>query len=260
MPRLAANLSVMFTELAFLERFEAAAKAGFKGVEYLFPYDYPAPDLARRLAANSLENVLFNLPPGDWDKGERGIAAIPGRQAEFEGSLDQALHYARALGCRRLHAMAGIPPAGAGKEDCQAVFIGNIKKAAAHFAADGITVLIEPINGRDMPGYFLQKQDHALAILDAVGEANVALQMDLYHCQVAEGDLVTKIRRNIGLIDHFQIAGVPERGEPDSGEINYPYLFKLIDSLGYEGWIGCEYRPKTETIAGLAWARPFLKP
>lgn len=203
MPRLAANISTMFTELPFLERFGAAARAGFKAVEYLFPYDHPAADIAAALRDGGLENALFNLPPGDWTNGDRGLAAIPGREAEFDGLVDQALDYARIIGCKRLHVMAGIAPKDAGATACRDAYIRNIKHAAARFAPHGITALLEPINTRDIPGYHLNRQDDAVAVLKAVGAQNAALQMDLYHCQIVEGDVAMKIRANIGHIGHF---------------------------------------------------------
>ena len=205
----------------------------------------------------SLQNVLFNLPPGNWETGDRGLAAIPGREDEFDGLIGKALEYAKVIGCPRLHVMSGIPPADADKAACQSTYIRNIRKAAELSAPHGITVLLEPINPRDIPGFYLNRQDDAIATLDAVGATNAALQMDLYHCQIVEGDVAMKIRANIDRIAHFQIAGVPERHEPDIGEVNYPYLFDVIDALGFEGWIGCEYRPKGETRAGLGWAAAY---
>ena len=257
MPNLAANISMMFTEQPFMERFAAAAQAGFKAVEYLFPYDHPAEDIASALRDNNLENALFNLPPGDWTKGDRGLTSIPGREAEFDGLIDQALDYARIIGCKRLHVMAGLKPEGADDAECRAVYVRNIKHAAERFAPHGITALLEPINTRDIPGFYLNRQDDAISVLDAVGAENAALQMDLYHCQIVEGDVAMKIRANFGRIAHFQIAGVPDRHEPDLGEVNYPYLFDVIDGLGYTGWIGCEYRPKGATLDGLGWAAPY---
>ena len=257
MPNLAANLSMMFTEVPFLERFAAAAACGFKGVEYLFPYDHPAETIARTLRDNGLRNVLFNLPPGDWQKGDRGLAAIPGRERDFEGLIDQALEYATVIGCPRLHVMAGIPPEDANPYACQNTYVRNIRLAAERAAPHGITVLLEPINPRDIPGFYLNRQSDAVATLDQVGVANAAVQMDLYHCQIVEGDVATKIRANIDRVAHFQIAGVPERHEPDIGEVNYPYLFDVIDELKFDGWIGCEYRPRGETREGLGWAAPY---
>lgn len=257
MPKLAANLTMMFNEAPFLERFARAATAGFGAVEFLFPYDHPPETVARALEDNGLEIALFNLPPGDWAAGERGLAALPRREDDFARALETALPYARALGARRVHAMAGIPPRGADPGSCRETYVRNLRAAAAFFAPHGVDVLIEPINGRDIPGYFLNRQADAVAAIEEIGAANLGLQMDLYHCQVVEGDLATRIARHFAHIRHFQVAGVPERQEPDGGEVNYPYLFELIDSLGYAGWIGCEYRPRGRTEDGLAWARPY---
>lgn len=257
MPKFAANLTMLFNEVPFLERFQAAAAAGFRGVEFLFPYDHSPDQVADRAREAGVEVVLFNLGPGDWDAGDRGVAAIPGREDEFEANLDRALDYARALGCRRLHAMSGIPPDDADPAACRASLVRNIRLAADRLAGHDITLLLEPINQRDIPGYFLNRQQQALDVLNEAGAANSALQMDLYHCQIAEGDLAMHIRRNIERIGHFQVAGVPERFEPDTGEVNYPYLFGLIDGLSYDGWIGCEYRPQNGTRAGLNWARAY---
>ena len=271
MPRFAANLSLMYTELPFLDRFEAAARDGFTGVEFLFPYAWPAEELAARLRANGLQQVLFNAPPGGtdpasiaaaWDAGERGTAALPGREAECRAGLDLALRYAEALDCPRIHLMAGKLPAGisADAPEVQASWLANLRGAAAQAQAAGRTVLIEPINPRDMPGYALQRQDQAHALVAAVDSPHLQVQMDLYHCQIVEGDLATRLRQHLptGRVGHLQIAGVPERREPDRGEVNYPFLFDLIDALGYEGWIGCEYRPAAGTSAGLGWMRAAL--
>lgn len=255
MPKFAANLSLMFTEVPFLQRFAAAANAGFQAVEFLFPYEYAAPEIARQLAEHKLRNVLFNLPPGDWSAGERGIAALPGRQAEFRQSVASALRYAELLGTPNLHAMAGLVPAGTEQAACRAVYLDNLRYAAAECARHGRTLLIEPINGRDMPGYFLQLQAEAHAIREEVGAPNLKIQMDLYHAQIMEGDLAAKLKKYLAHIGHIQIAGVPERHEPDTGEINYRYLFRLLDQLGYEGWLGCEYRPANGTEEGLGWMR-----
>ena len=257
MPKLAANLTTLFNEVPFLERFERAAEAGFEAVEFLFPYDHAPGDLAALLARHGLEQALFNLPPGDWQAGERGLAAVPGRERAFRASLEAALPYTEALGCRRVHMMAGIPPEGADPRECREVYAGNLRAAADFFAPHGVAVLIEPINSRDIPGYFLNRQGEAVALIEAVGAPNAGLQMDFYHCQIMDGDLATHLRANLVHIRHIQIAGVPERHEPDRGEVNYPYLFDLLDSLGYDGWVGCEYRPAGDTLAGLGWARPY---
>lgn len=258
MPRFAANLSMMYNEHAFLDRFAAAAADGFQAVEYLFPFEHPASEIRRRLDDNGLVQALFNAPPGNWAAGERGTAALPGREAEFREGFAQALEYAAVLGNDRVHVMAGIVPADADHARCRAVYLENLAYAAASAAAHGMTVLMEPINTRDMPGYFLSRQDDAHTIREQVGAANLRVQFDCYHCQIMEGDLAVKLRRDFAGIGHIQIAGVPERHEPDTGELNYPYLFDVIDGLGYTGWIGCEYRPRAGTSAGLGWLKPYL--
>ncbi|WP_186053663.1 2-oxo-tetronate isomerase [Burkholderia gladioli] len=258
MPRFAANLSMMYTEHPFLERFAAAARDGFRAVEYLFPYDFAADELKARLADAGLVQALFNAPPGDWAAGERGFASLPGREDEFRRAFDTALDYARVLGNDKLHVMAGLLPAGADRARHREVYLRNLAHAAEAARAAGILVVIEPINTRDMPGYFLNRQDDAQAICREVGAPNLRVQFDCYHCQIVEGDIAVKLKRDFAGIGHIQIAGVPERHEPDLGELNYPYLFELIDTLGYDGWIGCEYRPKAGTSEGLGWLRPYL--
>jgi hydroxypyruvate isomerase len=253
MPRFAANLSMMFNEVPFVERFAAAAQVGFEAVEFLFPYEYAADALARELRTHRLANVLFNLPPGDWAAGERGIAALPGREAEFRDSVALALSYAAALGTPRLHVMAGVVPEGADRAAYRSTYVANLAYAAEAAAGPALDVLIEPLNPRDVPGYLVSTQADAHAIREEVGAANVKVQMDLYHCQIVEGDLATRLRRYLPHVGHIQIAGVPGRNEPDTGEVNYPYLFGLLDELGYPGWIGCEYRPIGGTVAGLGW-------
>lgn len=257
MPRFAANLSFLYGEYAFLDRFAAARADGFGAVEYLFPYEHDAQVLAAQLQAHGLQQVLFNAPPGDWAAGDRGIACVPGREAEFRRAIDQTLEYAAALQCPRVHVLAGLVPAGADRAPLQALYTRNLAWAAQRAADAGVNLLIEPINRRDMPGYFLNRQDDAHAIVGEVGAPNLQVQMDLYHCQVVEGDLAAKLRQYLptGRVGHLQIAGVPDRGEPDVGEVHYPYLFELIDSLGYAGHIGCEYRPRGDTRAGLGWLR-----
>ena len=255
MPKLAANLSMMFQEVGFLDRFEAAAAAGFTGVEYLFPYDFPAAEIAARLKRHGLTQALFNLPPGDWSKGDRGTAALPGREREFEAGLKRAIEYAVALDCRRIHPMAGNWPAGPDRAEGRGIYVGNLRRAADLAAEHGIAVLIEPINTRDMPGYFLNTTGEAIAVIDEVRRSNVKLQLDLYHCQIMEGDLAAHVRALAGHYTHVQIAGVPARHEPDRGEVNYPYLLELLDEIRYDGWVGLEYRPAAETRAGLGWAR-----
>jgi len=257
MPRLAANLSFLFTEIPFLDRFAAAAAAGFPGVECLFPYDTPAAAIAERLERHDLTLALFNLPPGDLAAGELGFGAVPGRESAFMAGIEQALVYARATGCKRLHALSGRWPADRPRAEGEAVLVANLRRAAALLAPDGIDLLIEPINPKDLPGYFLNTTAQALAVLDRVGSDRVKLQLDLYHCQIMEGDLAGHLRRLAGRYAHIQIAGVPERHEPDRGEINYPYLFEVLDAIGYDGWVGCEYRPAAGTLAGLGWAQPW---
>jgi hydroxypyruvate isomerase len=258
MPRFAANLSLMFNEVPFPERFAAAARAGFRAVEFQFPYDHAASDVARWLQDNGLENVLFNLPPGNWAAGERGMAALPGREAEFRASVSRALDHALVLGTPRLHVMAGMPPAGADRGHCRSVYIENLRYAARELARHGRTVLIEPINTRDMPGYFLNSQTEAHAICKETGEPNVKVQMDFYHAQIVEGDLAATFRKFAGGIGHIQIASVPDRAEPDDGEINYRYLFRMLDAAGYDGWVGCEYRPRGRTEDGLGWMKTLV--
>ncbi|MFO1036799.1 MAG: 2-oxo-tetronate isomerase [Geminicoccaceae bacterium] len=256
MPRFAANLSMMFQEHAFEDRFAAAAAAGFGAVEFLFPYAVPADRLAQRLQAAGLEQVLFNLPPGDWDKGERGLGCLPGREADFRAALETAIGYAKALNCPRLHAMAGLV-APHDKAACTETWVGNLRHAATRAEAENLTIVLEALNTRDVPGYLYNRQSEVVRIIERVGSLRLKLQFDLYHCQIMEGDLATHIRELFPFIGHVQVAGVPGRQEPDIGEINYPYLFELLDSLGYSGWIGCEYRPRGRTEDGLAWLKPW---
>lgn len=258
MRRLAANLTMMYTEHPFLDRFKAAAGDGFTGVEFLFPYEFTAAELKSRLDGSGLEQALFNAPPGDWAAGERGIASLPGREGEFERGFDQALEYAAVLGNRKLHVMAGLIRPEQDRSAHREVYLKNLASAARAAASAGVTVVIEPINTRDIPGFFLNRQDEAQAICAEVGADNLKVQFDIYHCQIVEGDIAMKLQRDIAGIGHIQIAGVPDRHEPDLGELNYPYLFERIDALGYTGWIGCEYRPRAGTSAGLGWAQPYL--
>ncbi len=265
---------MMYTDLAFLDRFEAAAQDGFTAVEFLFPYAHAPAELAARLTANGLQQVLFNAPPGGtdaasiaeaWgDGGSKGTACVPGREAEFKAGVLLALSYAQALDCPRIHLMAGLISEGLTREDVQGTYIKNLRWAAGEAAKAGLDVLVEPINTRDIPGFFLNRQDHAHEIIGLVGAANLKVQMDLYHCQIVEGDVAMKIRKYLptGNVGHFQMAGAPERHEPDVGELNYRYLFDVIDEVsqqcGWGGWVGCEYRPKKGgqsggTSAGLGW-------
>lgn len=258
MPKLAANLTMLFNEVDFLERFAAAARAGFKGVEYISPYGHPKAVLRERLEQHGLTQVLHNLPAGNWDKGERGIACHPDRVGEFQDGIGLAIEYATALGCKQLNCLAGIAPAGAPAEKLRETFVANLKFAAAELNRSGIRLLIEPINTRDIPGFYLCRSAQACEIIEQVGSDNLGLQYDIYHMQVMEGDLARTIERRLGVIGHMQLADNPGRNEPGTGEINYPFLLSFIDRIGYRGWIGCEYKPRTKTEEGLAWVRPYL--
>lgn len=253
MPKFAANLTMMFNEYEFPDRFAAAAKAGFDAVEFLFPYDYLPADVCQWLTENKLKNVLFNLPPGNWDAGERGIAALPGREEEFRAGVAKAIEYALALGTSQLHMMAGIIPSGSDLSLYRRTYLSNMKFAAQELAKYHLNLLLEPINTRDMPGYFLNTQAQAHELRSECGESNVKVQMDFYHAQIMEGDLAMTFKKYFSDIGHTQIASVPSRNEPDDGEVNYSYLFKLLDEMDYQGWVGCEYRPKGKTEDGLSW-------
>ncbi len=256
MPRFSANLSFLFNEVPFLDRFGEAAHAGFRAVEFAFGYDYQVRDIAARVQQHKLDVVLINAPPGDFAAGDRGLASLPGREHEFAASVVTALRYAQALECPRIHVMSGLLPEGADAEERgrrMRTYKRNIRFACQEAAEQKVTILIEPINPRDMPRYLLTTQGEAHAIREELGMANLRVQMDLYHAQVVEGDLTTKIRHWLPHIGHFQVAGVPARNEPNIGEVNYDYLFKLLDELKYDGWIGCEYRPAQTTAAGLGW-------
>ncbi len=278
MPKFAANLSMMYPDLPFLDRFDAAAKDGFKAVEFLFPYAWDAAEIATRLKTNGLQQVLFNMPPGGldrdgytrvWEAGMRGTTCLAAHQQEFRHGVQVALEYAHALNCPRIHLMAGLVPAGKERADVQDTYVENLRWAATEATKAGRDVLMEPINTRDIPRFFLNRQDHAHDIIKEVGAPNLKVQMDLYHCQIVEGDVASKIRHYLptGRVGHFQIAGVPERHEPNIGEVNYPYLFNVIDEVsktcGWGGWIGCEYRPQHGaqpggTSSGLGWLNPWL--
>jgi hydroxypyruvate isomerase len=259
MPQFCANLTMLWNELEFMDRFAAAAKAGFSGVEYLFPYAYDKHQLADQLRKYKLAQVLHNFPAGDWGKGERGIGCHPDRVGEFQDGVGKALEYAKALGCKQLNCLAGIAPAGIAPEKLRETFVNNLKFAAPKLKAAGIRLLMEPINTRDMPGFYLNHTQQALDLIREVGSDNLYVQYDIYHMQVMEGDLARTIEANLDLIPHMQLADNPGRNEPGTGEINYPFLFQHIDRIGYQGWIGCEYKPKTTTDAGLSWAKPYLK-
>ncbi|GAC1495379.1 MAG: hydroxypyruvate isomerase [Vulcanimicrobiaceae bacterium] len=253
MPKFAANLTMLFTEVPFLDRFAAAADAGFAGVEFLFPYDFAAPDIAERLATNGLTLVLHNLPAGDWAAGERGIACHPDRTAEFRTGVARAIDYASALRCPRVNCLAGIKPTGISAEAARATLVENLRYAAGVLEQSGIELLLEPVNSRDIPGFFVDRPHQALDIITDVGSSNLKLQYDIYHAQVMEGDLARTIEEHFARVGHLQLADNPGRNEPGTGEINYPYLFDRIDELGYTGWIGCEYKPRATTTAGLHW-------
>ncbi len=258
MPKFCANLTLLFNEVPFLERFEAAAKEGFQGVEYLFPYAYPKARLAEHLQAHALQQVLHNMPAGDWDGGSRGIACLPDRAGEFQDGVGQTIEYATALGCGQVNCLAGIVPAGMDPERCRRTFVENLRFAAPKLASAGIKLLIEAINTRDIPGFFLTTTRQALDLIAEAGCNNVFVQYDIYHMQIMEGDLARTIEAHLARIAHMQLADNPGRNEPGTGEIHYPFLFDWIDALGYRGWIGCEYKPRTATAAGLGWVRPYL--
>lgn len=260
MPRFAANLSLLFNELDFLDRFAAAAEAGFEGVEFLFPYAWPAEQIAERLHEAGLVQVLHNLPPGDWAGGERGIACHPDRVSEFKDGVELGISYARKLGCKQLNCLAGIAPAGVPVEKLRETFIDNLRFAAQALAAADIRLLIEPINPYDMPGFFLKRSAQAIEIITAVASPNLHLQYDIYHAQRTEGELANTIARYLPHIAHMQLADNPGRHEPGTGEIHFAWLFDQIDRLGYTGWIGCEYRPLTTTQAGLGWMEQRVRP
>jgi len=249
---------MMYNEVDFLDRFEAAAKSGFKGVEYLFPYPFGKDELAERLQKHGLIQVLHNLPAGDWGAGERGIACLPDRVGEFQDGVGQAIDYALALGCKQINCLAGLCPDGVAPERVHETLVANLKFAADKLGAAGVRLLVEPINTRDIPGFYLSGTQQALDLIDASGSVNIALQYDIYHMQVMEGDLASTIERNLARIEHIQLADNPGRHEPGTGEINYPFLFNFIDGLGYRGWIGCEYKPASETLAGLGWMKAYL--
>lgn len=257
MPRFCANLGFLFPELPFLDRFAAAASAGFTGVEFASPYEYPVAVLRGRLNDNGLTQVLINSPAGNRAAGERGFACLPGRQGDFRDGVSQALDYAVALGCRLIHVMAGVPPAGLAYDTALALYAQNLAWAGERALAAGVGLVIEPLNSRDAPGYLLRTQEQGAAIVAAIGRDRLGLQFDLYHCQTAQGDVTTRLAALLPVIDHMQLADVPGRHEPGTGEIGWEYVFRRIDELGYAGWIGCEYNPLGDTVAGLAWRRRY---
>lgn len=261
MPKLAANLSMMFNEVGFMDRFGVAANAGFKGVEYLFPYDFPADQIGEQLDKHDLQQVLFDFPAGDFAGGERGIAIQPDRKGEFQDGVGTALEYANALNCKRITVLAGLAPNDVSGGELQEVLIENLKFAAAEAAPHGITVLLEPLNTVDAPGFFLFRTNHAISLISAAGSSsNLKLQYDVYHMQIMEGDLIRTIDANLDKIGHFQIADNPGRNEPGTGEINYTNILRHIDKTGYDGWVGCEYKPAGGTVQGLSWASEYVSP
>jgi len=259
MPKLNANLSMMFNEVGFIDRFAAAAKAGFKGVEFLFPYDHDKNQLAEVAKKNNLQVILFNMPPGDWDAGERGMACDPSRVGAFQEGVGKAIEYAKTLDCKQIHCMAGLRPRGVNDEKLRETYLSNLQFAGKELAKHGLTVLIEAINTRDIPGFYLNYSRQAFDIMHYANVPNLRFQYDIYHMQIMEGDLAPTIEKNLAKIGHMQLADTPGRHEPGTGEINYPFLFQHIDKLGYQGWIGCEYRPAGATEAGLGWVKAYLK-
>jgi len=257
MPKFSGNLWYLFSELDLMDRFEAAAGAGFKGVEFHFPYQWPAAELAQKLSQHELVQVQINAPPGDWDAGERGLAALPGREGEFRKSVATAIAYAKALNCNRVHFMAGVFSDEVGREQAKGTFLENLNFAATACAEAGICVLIEPLNPIDVPGYMIGDTLAARAVIDAVGHPNLFLQYDLYHAAMNGEDIQAAIQGNLDVIGHMQVAGVPGRNEPDGGDLDYPALFMAIDDIGYDGWVGCEYTPRGGTLEGLGWASPW---
>ena len=255
MPRFAANLTMLFNELPFLDRFEAAAKAGFKAVEFLFPYPYAVADLKDRLTTNGLTLVLHNLPAGNWDGGERGIACLPDRVSEFRDGVARAIEYGTALGVPQINCLAGKAPAGVSDATLRDTFVGNLRYAAAELKKVGIKLLMEPINTYDIPGFYLNRTAQALAFIDEVGSDNLFVQYDIYHAQRMEGELIATMQKHLARIAHIQLADNPGRNEPGTGEIHYANVFKALDRIGYSGWIGCEYKPATTTEAGLGWLK-----
>jgi len=257
MVQFAANLSMLFNEDDFLDRFGSAAKAGFKGVEYLFPYDFAAEEIASQLKEHALQQVLFNTPAGDWNAGERGLACNPARVDEFQEGVAKAIQYAKALDCGQLHCMAGIAPEGVSPDELLETYIENLRYAAGEMSGAGIKCLIEMINTRDIPGFYLNTSAQAEEILAEVGSDNLYLQFDIYHMQIMEGDLAPTMERLLPKIAHMQLADTPGRHEPGTGEINYGFLFAHLDQIGYKGWIGCEYMPAASTLDGLGWMAPY---
>jgi hydroxypyruvate isomerase len=259
MPRFSANLTMLFTEVDFMERFEMSAKAGFKAVEYMFPYPFDAQDLADALKRNNLKQVMFNLPAGNWDAGERGIAVLPDRKQEFEEGVAKAIRYAKTLDCSLINCLVGLKPSGVSESQVRDVLTSNLRFAAEALAQEGVRLLIESLNSRDIPGFYLSRTTDVLSLIREINHPNIFYQYDIYHMQVMEGDITTTIRNNIKIIGHIQLADNPGRHEPGTGEINYPNLFRFIDEAGYTGFIGCEYKPLTTAEEGLGWIKPYLR-
>jgi hydroxypyruvate isomerase len=257
MPRFDANLSLLFNEVGFLDRFAAAAAAGFAGVEFLFPYAHEKDHLREIIARSGVEVVAFNMPPGDWDAGDRGLACDPRRRTEFQDSVGSSLEYAKALSCRRVHCMAGVRPRGLADDQLHGAYVSNVAFAARALQEHGITLLVEAINPRDLPGYYVTSSRQAFGLMDEIAAPNVRFQADLYHLQIVEGDLSHTLEAHRDRIGHVQIADTPGRHEPGTGEIHYAFLFDHLDRIGYQGWVGCEYRPATTTAAGLGWFAPY---
>ena len=258
MSKLAANISMLFTEVDFLRRFDAAAAAGFAAVECWSPFEYPKAQLAEALEKNDLSQALFNMPAGDWDSGERGIACHPDRVGEFQDGVGATIDYSVSLGCEQVNCLAGIAPEGVDRDRLQTTLGSNLRFAADKLGGSGVRLLVEPINTRDMPGFFLNNSSQALSTIEQVGSDNLWLQYDIYHMQIMEGDITPTIRANLDAIRHIQLADTPGRNEPGTGEINYPFVLNAIDEMGYDGWIGCEYKPASTTIEGLGWAAEYL--
>ena len=259
MPKFAANLTMLFNEMPFIDRFAAAKAAGFTGVEYLFPYDFDKAQLREQLEAHGLTQVLHNLPAGNWGAGERGIAIMPERAAEFRDGVFRAIDYAKALDCDQLNCLVGIAPVDADPRELQETLVGNLRFAASALARENIKLLVEPINTLDIPGFFLNGTEQAVQLISEVRSNNLFVQYDIYHMQIMEGDLAPTIEKHLKLIPHMQLADTPGRHEPGTGEINYDFLLPHIDKLGYEGWIGCEYKPAGKTVDGLGWTKPYLR-
>ena len=259
MPKFCANLNFLFGDADFLDRFDRAASAGFRAVEFPFPYSYDKNELAERVQRAGVEVVLFNLTAGGWAKGDRGIGCIPARVSEFRDGVGRTIEYAKALGCTRVNCLSGAGPARVPSEALRETLVSNLRYAAGELQREGIALLIEPVNTRSIPGNYLRNSGQAIAIMDEVRAPNLKLQYDLFHMQIMEGDLARTIEAHLARIGHMQIADVPDRHEPGTGEINYPFLFDWIDRIGYQGWIGCEYTPAARTEDGLGWLRPYLE-